>query len=860
MAESLLFSVAESLIGKLASRAVEEASRVFGAYDDLRELKETVSLIKAVLLDAEQKQRQNNNELCVWLRQIKRVFSDAEDIIDDFECEALRKHVVNTYGSCTRKVRRFFSTCNPLVYRLRMAHQIKDVKKRLDKVAADRNKLGLQTIENDTRVVHRREMTHSHVAASHVIGREHDKENIIKLLLQDGTEDRSLSVIPIVGIGGLGKTTLAQSVFNDKSIDESFPLKMWVCVSENFELEDMLRKILKSATDNSTSAPTLTHQESFKSYDMDQLQRHLRNKLAGKKFLLVLDDVWNEDRVEWIKLKNLLEGGAEGSKILVTTRSHSIATMMGTNSFYRLQGLSPEDSLSLFVKWAFKEEGEERRYPELLQIGKEIVKKCGGLPLALRTLGSSLFLKVDKQEWECVRDNDIWNLPQKQGDILPAIKLSYDQLPSYLKPCFACFSFSPKDFAFNNLIVTRLWLALGFLPSPNKNKTSEDVCIELLCELQSRSFLQDFSDYGTACSFKLHDLVHDLAMYVAKDEFQLINSSSPDISENVRHMIFIKNDLLGQTSIPRGLRCIIFPEGANNEAFLNTLVSRCKYLRLLEICKSKYESLPSSIGKLKHLRSLSLENNDKLVRLPSSVCELQHLQALSLGGCTKLQTLPKGIGKMISLRLLGLSTKQSDFPDKDIAKLTSLEILVLSHCHNLESLFEGVQLPKLKWLTIYFCGSLKSLPLHATPNLETLVIEKCNKLELSKGPDSQILELKLKLVSLDNLPQLVTLPQWLRRSASTLRSLQIEDCDNLKELPEWLSTLIFLKRLFIYKCPELLSLPDDMHGFINLEELDIQDCPELCRRYRPEVGRDWPKISHIKNVLIGELSSAEEEF
>ncbi|XP_061360792.1 putative disease resistance protein RGA3 [Gastrolobium bilobum] len=849
MAESLLFSVADSLIGKITSLTVKEASSVLSVKADLNRLKETLSFIKAVLLDAEQKQQQNN-ELRVWLRQIKRVFSDAEDIIDDVECEALRKHVVNTYVSNTRKVRRFFSTSNPLVYRLRMAHQIKDIKQRLDKVAADRHKFGLQTIENDTRVVHRREMTHSHVDASDVIGRENDKDKILELLLQHDGDDKSLSVIPIVGMGGLGKTTLAKLVFNDERIDDkSFPLKMWVCVSDNFELEDLLRKILKSDTVSSASAPTLTHQESFKSCDMEQLQHLVRSKLDGKKFLLVLDDVWNRDRVKWVELKNLLQGGAAESKILVTTRSHSVATMVATGSSYELQGLSEDDSLSLFVKWAFKE-GEERRYPELSKIGKEIMKKCGGLPLAVRTLGSSLFLKVDMKDWESVRDNEIWKLPQKEGDILPALQLSYDQLPSYLKPCFACFSLFPKDFGFRAFHVIRLWEAHGFLPSPNKNKTPLDFGIELLRELQSRSFLQDFIDFGTACMFKLHDLVLDLAMYVANNEFQLINSCGQNIFETAQHLSFVKNDLHGQTSIPRGLRTVIFPEGANDEAFLKTLVSRCKYLRFLKLINSEYESLPRSIGKLKHLRYLCLTNNQMLKSLPKSLSKLQNLQALHLSKCPKLQTLPKGIGNLISLRILSISTKQSDFPDNDIAKLTSLEILCVKYCDNLESFIEGIRLPNLKRLEIVSCGSLKSLPVHASPNLETLFIIECDKLELSKGVDNQIPQLELKFLQLHCLPQLVTWPQWLQRSVSTLHSLIIKDCGNLEELPEQLSASICLKTLAIVNCPKLHSLPDDMNLFTNLEYLQIGNCLELCRRYQPEVGLDWPKISHIKQVYI----------
>ncbi|RHN47019.1 putative P-loop containing nucleoside triphosphate hydrolase [Medicago truncatula] len=313
----------------------------------------------------------------------------AEDVIDDFQCEALRKHIVNTSGSIGRKVQRYFSSSNFLVYRLKMAHQIKHINKKLNKVAADRHNFGLRINDSDNHVVKRRELTHSHVIDSDVIGRENDKHKIIDLLLQD-SDHKILSVIPIVGIGGLGKTTLAKTVFNDKSLDETFPLKMWVCVSDDFELQHLLVKIINSAS-VSDSAPNVIHQANIKNLDVQQLQSHLRNTLAGKKFFLVLDDVWNEDHVKWIEVKNLLQVGDEGSKVLVTTRSHSIAEMMCTNTSYTLEGLSRKDSLSVFVKWAFKE-GEDKKYPKLIEIGKEIVQKCGGLPLALRTLGSSLFL------------------------------------------------------------------------------------------------------------------------------------------------------------------------------------------------------------------------------------------------------------------------------------------------------------------------------------------------------------------------------------------------------------------------------------------------------------------------------------
>ncbi|CAJ1967536.1 unnamed protein product [Sphenostylis stenocarpa] len=838
MAETLLFSLAESLIGKLANRAVEEASSALGVYGELKQMKATMTLIKGVLLDAEQKMSQSS-ALSEWLRQIKHVFSDAEDIVDDFECEALRKHVVNDYGSCSRKVRRLFSSSNPLVYRLRMAHQIKDIRERLEKVAADRNLFGLQIIDQDTRVVRVREMTHSHVNPSNVIGREHDKQKIIKLLLHD-VHHESLSVVPIVGMGGLGKTTLAKLVFSDTSIQECFPLKMWVCVSNGFQLRNVLVNILNSAPN-----PT---KEKFKNFDTEQLQNELRNKLQSQKFLLVLDDVWNEDRARWDELKEIIDVGVEGSKILVTTRSHSVAAMMRTkfSNSYLLECLSQEHSFSLFVKSAF-EDGEENKHPELLEIGKEIVKKCGGLPLAVRTLGSSLFSRVDKKEWESIRDNEIWNLTQNEKGILPALKLSYDQLPSYLKPCFASFSLFSEGTNIYGSRITRLWEALGFLPAPKECESMIDVSRQFLHELWSRSFLSDYIDVGGDCLFKLHNLVSDLSVYIAKGEFEIIDPHNLNISEYAQHLTFIENNMPGRVLLPTGLRTVYCPYGTNSEAFLKTLVTKCKNLRVLNLFSSEFESLPRRIGKLKHLRYLSLSECENLKGLPDSVCKLQNLQTLRVNGCKRLKKLPNGIRNLISLRHLDITTRQPDFPEKEIASLTSLETLYVNCCDNVESLFKDVQLSNLKILNLSKCGGLKSVSFHGIRNLEVLMISKCAKLELSMGLNSQIPDSRFKFILLDDLPQLVTLPKWLQGSLNTLHSLWIVDCINLEEVPEWLSTMICLELLSIENCPKLLSLPHNMH---HLQHLRIVGCPELCKRLQPEVGQDWHKILHIKQVSL----------
>ncbi|KAK7378165.1 hypothetical protein VNO80_03602 [Phaseolus coccineus] len=865
MAESFLFSIAESLIAKLASHAFQEASRLVGLYDNLRDLTKTLSLVKAVLLDAQQKQ-EHNHQLREWLTQLKTVFSDAEDLLDEFECQTLRKKVVKAHGSTKDKVRHFFSTSNPLLFRYKMAQQIKDIGNRLDKVAADRHKFSLQIIDVDTRVVHRRDMTHSRVSDSHVVGRKHDKEKIIDLLMLQNSndDDTSVSVIPVVGIGGLGKTTLAKFVFNDRRIQESFPLKMWVCVSDDFDIKQLIIKIINSANDQ--DAPP--HQQNLNMLDLEQLQNQLTNKLSGQKLLLVLDDIWNEDRVKWVELWNLIQVSAAGSKILVTTRSNSIASMMGTVPSHILEGLSEEDSLSLFVKWAFKK-GEEENHPHLVNIGREIVKKCRGVPLAVRTLGSLLFSKFEASEWEYVRENEIWNLPQKKDDILPALKLSYDLMPSYLRQCFAMFSLYPKDHQLNSYEISFLWGALGLIAVPKKNRTLEDVANQYLHELLSRSFLQDFINFGTSYAFRLHDLVHDLALFVAKDECLHVSSSIQNISDNVRHLSFAESSLFTNFYNKKSVavRTILFPNGTeetNGEALINTCVSNFKYLRVLDLWASTIETLPRTIAKLKHLRCLDISQNINIKRLPESICKLQSLQVLRLDGCLELEAMPKGLRKLISLRHLEFSTKQSILPDDEISSLDLLANLSIHSSPNLESIFGGVKFPVLKVLNVSDCQSLKSFRLDGKnfPELESLFVQGCSNLDMElwvgNHHEEQRPKLKLKFLVFSALPQLVSLPEWLQEAANSLQCLFISDCDNIETLPYWLTTMTDLKSLFIVSCPKLISLPDNIDNLTALESLKIEDCAELCKKYQPHVGEFWPKISHIKSIFIDESDEAEE--
>ncbi|XWS58022.1 hypothetical protein CRYUN_Cryun09bG0223300 [Craigia yunnanensis] len=334
--ESFAFNIAEKVLDKLAIIAYQEICLLCGVQSHLEKLKKTLTTIKAVLLDAEEKQA-HDNQLRIWLQDLNDACYDAEDVLDEFEIEAFCKF---SNREALERRTNFFSSSNPIAFRIRMAHKIKKVTGRFDEIAALRHKFHLTERHDGTsRVVRLDRETHSFVQAADIIGRDKDKEEIITTLMQDPTDGEDISVLPIVGFGGLGKTALAKLVFNDECVDRHFELKMWVCVSDDFDLKRLMIKIIKAAKGFDGDCSHM---------DLDQLQKALRDCLDGKKYLLILDDLWNEDNMKWNELKQLLVGRGRGSKIVVTTRSNQIAKIMGTIPAHNLQGLPQKESFLCF--------------------------------------------------------------------------------------------------------------------------------------------------------------------------------------------------------------------------------------------------------------------------------------------------------------------------------------------------------------------------------------------------------------------------------------------------------------------------------------------------------------------------------
>ncbi|XP_028120141.1 putative disease resistance RPP13-like protein 1 [Camellia sinensis] len=682
----------KAVINKLLSSDLIDLARQGGVDTSIKKLKKSFEDINDVLADAEDKQI-SDKSVNKWLKELQHLAYDADDVLDEFATEVLRKKLIMAdadvgEASTSSKVRRFLlPTCctgftpTPISFNFAIGSKLKETNGQLQDVTTRIKELGLVKRAiggmKSTNVLQRPETTYL-VKEPCVYGREEKKKQIIELLLRDAATQNKVDVIPITGMGGIGKTTLAQLICDDNGVKNQFDLKAWVCVSDEFDVKRITKAILESFT----LAPcNLT--------ELSALQRELEDTLTGKKFLLVLDDVWNHRYEEWSLLQSpFLRAGAHGSKIIVTTRITTVAQQVGTTEHHDLKELSPDDCWSIFAQHAFKNINISE-HPELESIGRQIVAKCGGLPLAARALGGLLQCNQNEHEWKMVLTSNIWDKPYEESHILPSLKLSYHHLPSHLKRCFGYCAIVPKDYEFGKDELVLLWMAEGLIEHPENGEQIEDVGRRYFHELVSRSFFQ-LSRHDELL-FIMHDLINDLAQAVTGDicfrlENNLEGGKQNKISGKARHSSYVGSEYEGIRKFKafddaRCLRTFLrFSPSVFNYTtryLIHDLLPTLKCLRELRFYCYGIDELPDSIGDLKHLRYLDVSHS-RIRKLPDSVVTLYNLQVLFLKFCVKLEKLPLNMGRLVNLRhfdMTGVDILSSEKMSLHIGKLTNLQTL-----------------------------------------------------------------------------------------------------------------------------------------------------------------------------------------
>ncbi|CAL5444307.1 unnamed protein product [Camellia sinensis] len=835
---AFLSATLQVLFDRLASREFVNFFRAQKLDDKLlRKLKLTLLGLNVVLDDAEYKQI-TNPAVKDWVDGLKVAVYHADDLLDEIATEALR-------CKSEAEVRSPTLTSSSNSFDADIVSQIEEIIDRLEYFAKEKDEKMSLVLEK-------------------LLGKNGITD--CQQLLCGGNQ--KIDVIAIVGMGGVGKSTLAQFLYNDGRADEHFDMKAWVCVSDEFDAVRVTRTILEAVIPQGSDTTDLSKK------DLNQLQIKLKECLSGRKFLFILDNVWNENYGNWDILRSPFGYGGHGSRVIVTTRNESVSSIMQTVPIHRLQQLSDEDCWKLFAKHAF-EKGDCGAHPNLERIGKEIVKKCKGLPLAAKTLAGLLLSKRDVEDWNNILKSGIWDLPKEKSNILPALKLSYHYLPSHLKRCFAYCSIFPKDYEFQMEGLVLMWMAEGFVEQPRSNKTREEVGYECFYELQSRSFFQR-SNANKYC-FVMHDLVNDLAQAVFGDFCYMLKDGNPHHISRGKFDGFEKYKLINEAKFLRTFLTLERVDDSNSwlsKKVLDDILPNLTCLRVLSLPCYKIMELPHSIGNLLHLWYLDLSYTE-IKQLPESVCTMYNLETLLLYDCYQLTTLPENLQKLIQLRYLDITGTNLQEMAMQMSQLKGLQLLTafvvgkskglcIEELKEFRHLQRRLSISSLQNVTNGM-GAMEA-KLEEKMYREELVLEWSSSTNDSQNERDVLNKLKphtnLKRLEIKNFGG-TRFPDWLGdKLFCNIVHLSLDNCEYCFSLPPF-GQLAPLKDLEISRMQGITKVGREFYGdsslskpFQSLETLRFKEMLEWVDWYILESG-EFSKLKELQVIkcpkLIGGL-------
>ncbi|GLU17205.1 hypothetical protein SLE2022_335940 [Rubroshorea leprosula] len=861
MGDLVLGPIVDATISKVISAATEQINLAVSWKAQLRRLCNKLTMIRAVLQDADRRQV-GDSAVKLWLENLRDVAREAEDVLDEVVYERLKQEV-QIQKQMKKKVCLFFTFSNPFIFRLKMANKIKNLIASIVEINKEATQFGLQSRHATYEPRSNPQTAYSSPGyCPRVIGREGDVSKIVDLLI-DPSNKESLSVISVVGMGGLGKTTLVKSVQNHEKIVRYFGKIMFICVSDDFDVKRVLKEMLESLNKVGCSIE-----------NQATLVEEIQDKLKNENYLLILDDVWNEDRMKWEALRGcLLEiNKNKGSRMVVTTRSEKVASIMGTlrEHMYPLQGLDDEQCWSIIEQRAFG--GSSVPNLELEAIGRQIAKKCRGVPLVANVIGASLSNRRDEREWASVNDNfDAGSSLEDDSRTwtVRVLQLSFDRLPNTtLKQCFAFCSIFPQDWEIEREMLIQLWMAEGFL-RPSQGSSMEDIGNKYFNDLLSYClFLDEERDStGKIESCKMHDLIHDLATYNSKSETLILKAGSESNIAHVRHLNLVDAKEMVPANfveVARKLHSLFL-----NGDILGKMPDSFKRLRILSfeyLWRANTEQLPTWIGKMKHLRYLDISYTD-IKELPQFIMELYSLQTLRFMYCSRIVKQPEGVENLVSLRHIYFN-EDSCMPLR-IGRLKDLQTLKLfvvglqegsrieglgclsqlggelriRHLERVENYSEaekaklsekiGLHEFRLEWTdrNTEECNHDEDVlaGLKPPPNLRNLTIkyyggEKCPPwMEPSLSESFSLNNLvDLKILYCKKLKSMPII------GLSSLQQLRIQDCLELTRIGDGVSAFPkSLKRLDIWSCPRLETIGDSILTLTCLEELGLSGCEDL---------------------------------
>ncbi|XP_051182634.1 disease resistance protein RGA5-like [Lolium perenne] len=675
-----------SLLGKLTTLMGDEYRKLKGVRNKVVSLHEEFSSMNALLvklagmdeLDVQAK---------VWRDQVREMSYDIEDCIDDF------MHDLEVKGATTGFLKKTAERFKKLKVRYQIANKINGIEARVLQVHERRIRYKLDEYNPTTSIVHIDPRALAiFVDAAGLVGIDTPRDELVVLLMDQGQE---LKVASIVGFGGLGKTTLANEVCRE--IKGKFTCHAFVSVSLKPDIPRLLQNLLLK----------FTRQQSSQSSSLDDVITNIREYLLNERYFIVIDDLW--DTLAWDVIKCAFPENNHGSRVLTTTRIYSVAAACcskGRGCVFKMKSLNEHDSRRMFFSRIF---GSEDSYPtEFVDVAMDILKKCGGLPLAIISI-SSLLADQPKPTFEYVRKSlgCMFGGNPTLDQMRQILELSFRNLPNHLKTCLLYLGMYPEDHEIWRFDLLRLWIAEGFV-CPTPGFDAEDVAISYFNELINRSMIQPVytNNGGEVLSCRVHDIMLDVIRFkIEEDNFiSVLNDLEAvlGIHRNIRRAslqcsgeecrltsAMVNGSLskvrsvyaLGGFScqsvmLLKYIRVLHLDMGFDRNDVLDlTGISRLFLLRCLKVVGNTRIELPSQIGELRQLETLELALSISVSNLPSDIVSLPLLLHLCVSGHTGF---PDGIGRLGLLRTLRLFNfeKNSVETIEGLGEMTSLSELV----------------------------------------------------------------------------------------------------------------------------------------------------------------------------------------
>jgi disease resistance protein RPM1 len=797
MAETAIFAVlkilGDALASELVSRAFSQLSRIMGCSSNLEASMNYINSelrLMQNLIESTDKHDQSNLNQNFWINEVRKLAYGIENSVAEFVYYA-----------------EFYPRSSHLK---RVGSQILKAEKNLKRFAEMRE-LWVPTT-NNAQISRNSSLSNEHShhdiinASAHFISEENIvgiKENRAMLTNWLNSEEQ-LSIFSVWGMGGVGKTTLVTHIYNKEK--KHFNYHAWITVSQSYTVENILQNLISELCKNGQTDPI-----DITNKNIRELKEYAINLLEDRKYLIVLDDMWNPTAFQ--DIRDVFIDNKKGSRIMITSRDLHVAFLAPENNRLELKPLLGQESRDLFYRKAFPFETNHKCPANLMKWASEIVAKCGGLPLALVSLGNMLSLSEKTEiEWKRVNDQLTWELDNNPNldHLKKILNLSFKYLPRYLKNCFLYCSLFPEDFLLRRKSLMRLWVAEGFIEEKGRS-TLEEVAEGYLKELIYRNMLQvvQRNYFGRVKRCRMHDTLRELAISLcAKENFGKLheNKKPVNVSTFARRISIVeqREEISNDASLPQLKSFMYFDHTLPSSSWLSMIFKKSRYIIVLNLEGLQIKSIPNAIGELFNLHYLCLRQT-KVKFLPKSIKKLHNLQTMDLA-LSKIEKLPNGIVELKKLRHLigdinidpiyrpsqaGIHLSKGMFYMKDLQTLQGVEAndMVVRKLGNLTQLrsfriwnvkenhIAGLclSLSKLRFLSSL---SINALHENVTLQLDDLHLPQIQKLVLYGRLKENTLESLLLRISVDGIKTLRL--GWSQQQNDPLSSLSC--CKNLTYL------------------------------------------------------------------------------